>query len=95
MSSVESSTSIFGTAVTVTTRLSLAVVLYFILKFLYQIVYYRFFHPLSKFPGPFWASVTRLYITYYNLKETEYTLVLDLHKKYGKFNHSNWQSNIV
>lgn len=58
---------------------------YYTLKFLWQIVYYRFFHPLAKFPGPFWASVTRLWIAYYNLRGDEYLVVYNLHKKYGKF----------
>lgn len=25
----------------------------------YQVVHYRFFHPLAKFPGSFWGSITR------------------------------------
>lgn len=33
---------------------------YIAVRILYQIVYYRWFHPLLSFPGPFWASVTRL-----------------------------------
>ena len=52
-------------------------------KALGQIIYYRFFHPLAKFPGPFWASVTRLWIAYHNVKEDEVYLELDLHKKHG------------
>jgi hypothetical protein len=40
----------------------LALLGYFVARVVYQIVYYRYFHPLSKFPGPFWASVTRLWI---------------------------------
>ena len=64
-------------------RICPAVVGYYTLKFLYQIFYYRVFHALSEFPGPFWASVTRLYITFYNLKETEHEHMLDLHRKYG------------
>ncbi|KAL0935890.1 flavonoid 3',5'-hydroxylase [Colletotrichum truncatum] len=50
---------------------------------LYQIVYYRCFHPLAKFPGPFWGSVTRLWITYHNIKEDECEVNQALHKKYG------------
>ncbi|KFY07806.1 hypothetical protein V492_06804 [Pseudogymnoascus sp. VKM F-4246] len=56
---------------------------YLALRVLYQIVYYRFFHPLSKFPGPFWASVTRLWIAYHNIKEDEPYVEHELHKKYG------------
>ncbi|KAK1852226.1 cytochrome p450 [Colletotrichum chrysophilum] len=49
----------------------------------YQIVYYRFFHPLAKFPGPFWGSVTRLWITYHNIKQDECQTLQALHKKHG------------
>lgn len=63
----------------------LAVIGYLVFSVLYQIVYYRWFHPLSKFPGPFWASVTRLWIAYHNLKEDECQVAQDLHKKYGQY----------
>lgn len=43
-------------------NLVLVVLGYFAARVVYQIVYYRYFHPLSKFPGPFWGSVTRLWI---------------------------------
>ncbi|KAL2812644.1 cytochrome P450 [Aspergillus granulosus] len=56
---------------------------YFALKFLHQIIYYRFFHPLSVFPGPFWGSVTRLWIAWHNINETELPTVYALTKKYG------------
>jgi hypothetical protein len=57
---------------------------YFGFKVVRQIVYYRWFHPLSKFPGPFWASVTRLWVAYRNVKEDEYLTEYKLHKKYGE-----------
>lgn len=66
------------------TNLFLSFIAYIVFKIIYQIVYYRFFHPLAKFPGPFWASVTRLWITWENLKETEYLTCYELSKKYGK-----------
>jgi cytochrome P450 len=56
---------------------------YVALRVSYQIVYYRFFHPLRHFPGPFWASVTRLWIAYHNIKADECELELALHRKYG------------
>ncbi|KAF9873690.1 hypothetical protein CkaCkLH20_08800 [Colletotrichum karsti] len=56
---------------------------YVVGKVLYQIVYYRFFHPLAKFPGPFWGSVTRLWITYHNIKQDECQVNQALHRKYG------------
>ncbi|KAK4233181.1 flavonoid 3',5'-hydroxylase [Achaetomium macrosporum] len=56
---------------------------YLIWCVVYQIVYYRFFHPLSQFPGSFWASVTRLWIAYHNIKGDEVAVLQKLHKKYG------------
>ncbi|KAL5610945.1 hypothetical protein FOBRF1_007062 [Fusarium oxysporum] len=61
----------------------LAVAGYVLFSILYQIVYYRFFHPLAYFPGPFWGSVTRLWITYHNVKGRENDVCEALHKKYG------------
>lgn len=61
----------------------LAFIAYRALDFVRQIVYYRFFHPLSNFPGPFWASVTRLWIAYHNIKEDEPYVEYELHKQYG------------
>lgn len=66
------------------TNVSLALVFYITFKVIYQIVYYRFFHSLSVFPGPFWASVTRLWIAKQNLAETEYLTFHELSKKYGE-----------
>ncbi|KAL4967586.1 cytochrome P450 [Aspergillus stella-maris] len=61
----------------------LGCIAYVALSFIYQIVYYRFLHPLSAFPGPFWGSVTRLWIAWHNMKETELPTVYALTKKYG------------
>ena len=46
-------------------------------------VYNRHFHPLSKFPGPFWGSVTDLYLVY--MITSVPTFGLELHKKHGSF----------
>jgi hypothetical protein len=70
-------------AVLIFGRILPTAIVYCLAKFAYQAVYYRFFHELSKFPGPFWASATRLYITFWNLKETEHVHMLDLHREYG------------
>lgn len=56
---------------------------YTAIRVIYQILYYRLFHPLRHFPGPFWASVTRLWIAYHNVKADECELELALHRKYG------------
>ncbi|KAJ5409605.1 uncharacterized protein N7487_003964 [Penicillium crustosum] len=65
------------------TNVILGLVAYVALKFSWQIIYYRFFSPLAKFPGPFWGSVTRLWIAWHNLQETEVPTVYALAQKYG------------
>lgn len=57
---------------------------YVVFKIVYQIVYYRFFHPLASYPGPFWGSVTRLWLAYHNVKADEPQVVRALHQKHGK-----------
>lgn len=47
------------------------------------IVRRRFFHPLSAFPGPFWASATANYRTWYYLKGNQHLHHRKLHEKYG------------
>ena len=49
----------------------------------WQIVYNHFFHPLAKFPGPFWAGVTRLWSAWHHVRETETPLLYELVKKHG------------
>lgn len=66
-------------------NVALGIILYCAVKVVYQIVHYRWFHPLSKFPGPFWGSVTRLWVAYHNVVDDEYVTEYELHKKYGKF----------
>lgn len=65
------------------TNVILGFLAYILCRVVYQIVFYRFFHPLSKFPGPFWASVTRLWVAYHNIKEDEVAVTWKLHKQYG------------
>ncbi|KAI0129545.1 flavonoid 3',5'-hydroxylase [Xylariales sp. AK1849] len=56
---------------------------YVLSKVLHQVVYYRFFSPLARFPGPFWGSVTRLWLAYHNAKADECETVRALHEKHG------------
>ncbi|KAL8345910.1 hypothetical protein RB598_000025 [Gaeumannomyces tritici] len=44
-----------------------------------QVVRYRYLSPLSQFPGPFWGSVTRLWIAYHNVKGDEPRVFRELH----------------
>ncbi|CAK7207011.1 hypothetical protein SEUCBS139899_009819 [Sporothrix eucalyptigena] len=52
-------------------------------QLMYQIVYYRYFHPLSKFPGPFWGSVTRIWLALQFYWGIEVETEMKLHAKYG------------
>ncbi|RDW93642.1 uncharacterized protein DSM5745_00964 [Aspergillus mulundensis] len=54
-----------------------------LLQLLYQIIYYRFFHELRHVPGPFWASVTRLWTTWHFLRGTQLEAEWNAVKKYG------------
>lgn len=65
------------------TVLAAAAVGYVLFSILYQIIYYRFFHPLAQFPGPFWGSVTRLWLTYHNLRGREAAACDAQFKKHG------------
>lgn len=42
----------------------LAIFAVVILALICHAIYNRYYHPLHKFPGPFWGSVTDLYNTY-------------------------------
>lgn len=47
-------------------------------------VYRIYFHPLSKYPGPFWAKVTPFYDFYQAYSEHRAHNILALHNKYGQ-----------
>jgi cytochrome P450 len=47
------------------------------------IVYQRFFHPLSSVPGPFWASLTRLWITKHSWDGDMHRTMIALHERHG------------
>ncbi|KAI4725619.1 cytochrome P450 [Aureobasidium sp. EXF-10728] len=47
------------------------------------IVYQRFFHPLASVPGPFWASLTRLWITKHSWDGDMHRTMIALHEKHG------------
>jgi hypothetical protein len=51
-----------------------------------MVIYRLFFHRLRKFPGPFWAKITRFYAVYISKKKLQYFLELqEMHKTYGDF----------
>jgi hypothetical protein len=50
---------------------------------LLYVIYQCFFSPLAKYPGPFWAKVTKLYRAYLSLRGHAHRDFIALHKKYG------------
>jgi hypothetical protein len=49
-----------------------------------MVIYRLFFHRLRKFPGPFWAKISRFYSVYISKKRMQYFLDLqELHRTYG------------
>lgn len=58
-----------------------------VLQALKQLIYYPFLHPLAKFPGPYWASVSRLWIAKEFYNGTEIETVKKLHEKHGQSLH--------
>lgn len=55
-----------------------------ILQLLVQLIVYPFFHPLSKFHGSYWGSVSRLWMAYEFWKGTELSTLQKLHEKHGR-----------
>jgi hypothetical protein len=50
------------------------------------IVYTRVFHPLARFPGPFWASVSRAWIVRSVIRGNPHETQRLLHARYGTIN---------
>lgn len=73
-------TSLFGilTYSILTTCLGIAIT-----YILLNSVYNRYLHPLRRFPGPFWGSVTEFYKLWLFATKESHTIEYDLHKKYG------------
>ena len=55
---------------------------------IYNALYNRYFHPLHRFPGPFWGSVTDLYHTYLLSTSQVHLKQLRLHQAYGLYDGS-------
>ena len=51
------------------------------------ILYQRFWSPLAGIPGPFWASVSRLWYLYRISAKDMHRYTKALHKKYGMLHH--------
>lgn len=66
-------------------NVALALLLLATCKGLHQFVKYRYLHPLSSFPGPPLATVTRLWLAFYVVKGGDYAAhaFKRAHEKYG------------
>jgi len=71
----------YSTATKILRTIVLGSIGYIVLPFLYQIIYYRYFHPLKGIPGPFWATVTRIWGAYHNFLSDETPLTYAWLKK--------------
>ena len=49
----------------------------------YQLVYNRYFHPLSHFPGPICGGLSDFYHTYLFSTKEYHLHMLELHRQYG------------
>ncbi|KAF7192036.1 Cytochrome P450 monooxygenase [Pseudocercospora fuligena] len=63
--------------------LCLALLAFLAGAFVAKYIQYRILSPLRSFPGPFWASITRLWLAYHNLQENECQVELELHRRHG------------
>jgi len=64
--------------------ISLCIIALLLFVFSYCL-YNRYFHPLSKYPGPPLASITDLWKSYQVLLGTYEHTLLDLHRQHGAF----------
>lgn len=68
---------------------------------LIYIIYMRFLHPLSKYPGPLLASLTNTFKAYYVYNMRLHEKLLELHMQYGPVvrvgpNHLHlWQAEAI
>lgn len=64
----------------------LFVILILPVLYTFTVVLYRiYFHPLSKYPGPFLAKLTDCYLAYYAWRGDRHLEFYRAHKKYGQF----------
>lgn len=58
---------------------------FLLLGYIAAIVPYRlYFHPLAKYPGPFWARISAFPAYYYTLRQDRHIWFWQLQEKYGK-----------
>lgn len=73
-------TSAYGVAVFTLTAFPAAILVYFFLKSIYRL----YFHPLSKYPGPFLAKITNAHQTLHAYRGDRHLELFRQHEKYGK-----------
>jgi cytochrome P450 len=56
-----------------------------VLRYVAVIIYNTSLHPLSPFPGPFFARYTRLWLVFQTLRQRRHSVDLALHEQYGPF----------
>ncbi|KAI1041223.1 hypothetical protein LB505_002537 [Fusarium chuoi] len=49
------------------------------------VVYRLYFHPLAKYPGPFWARISAVPAYYYTLRQDRHVWFWQLQEKYDHF----------
>ncbi|KAG0646657.1 Cytochrome P450 monooxygenase AKT7 [Hyphodiscus hymeniophilus] len=76
---MSSTTAAFGLMAKASLLFALSVVAYVIVLAVYRLT----FHPLAKYPGPFWAKVTDWYQVYYAWKGDRHLEFWRCHEKYG------------
>ena len=54
-----------------------------LLSLLYQVVYNHFYHPLSSYPGPRLAGITRIWLAWHNYVEDETHVCWEAIQNYG------------
>lgn len=63
----------------------------FLLIYVAGVVVYRLtLHPLAKYPGPFLAKVTDIYLAYHAWKGDRHLEFYRCHEKYGVYFFSRW-----
>ncbi|KAF2439288.1 cytochrome P450 monooxygenase [Karstenula rhodostoma CBS 690.94] len=55
----------------------------FLVYYVTSVVYTRYFHALSAFPGPFWASISNFWKLWILSTKQSHTRAIDYHKAYG------------
>lgn len=61
-------------------RLGVLIFLYYVL---HTVVYSLYFHPLAKYPGPFWARLSTIPSWWHTLKQDRHVWLFQLQERYG------------